>query len=65
VTGVSAYAIGTKVWLVATDKTAQEEVPQTLPIGSFMLTEEEAKALTRQMGMARAKVRFRLKRDAA
>jgi hypothetical protein len=60
--GISAYALGEKVWLVRTDKTAQVEFPQTIPIGSVVLTEQDAKAFTQQLGMARAAVRNRQKR---
>ena len=63
--GVSAYAIGERIWIVATEKTADENIPRTLPMGSLVLTEEEAKAFTRQLGMARAAVRNRMKRKSA
>lgn len=53
---ISAYVIGGKVWLVHTEKVAQETVPATLPISSVVLTPEEVKALTAQLYECRAKI---------
>jgi hypothetical protein len=49
---MSGYAIGKNVWLVRTAVVAQEEVPTTLPIGSTILTPDEAIALSRQLVLA-------------
>jgi hypothetical protein len=46
---LSAYAIGDKVWLVHTDSVAEPGVPNTLPIGSIILTPDEAVALKEQL----------------
>lgn len=39
---ISAYAIRGNVWIVRTDETAQETMPETLPMGSFVLDPDEA-----------------------
>ena len=51
---LSAYAIGGKVWIVRTDELAQSEVPKTLPIGSVILTPQEAQRLSEQLTKAGA-----------
>lgn len=49
---LSAYAIGNKVWLVRTDEVAQKDVPETLPMGSFVIEPGPAVDLYLQLGMA-------------
>jgi hypothetical protein len=49
---ISAYPIGGKVWLVSTNHVAQAEVPETLPLGSPVLTVDEAIALYVQLSEA-------------
>jgi hypothetical protein len=46
---ISAYPIGSKVWLVHTPKVADPDVPRTLPIGSIVLTVEQAKDVRHQL----------------
>ncbi len=46
---ISAYAIGSKVYVLSTAKAADPEMPRTLPIGSPALTAREALACAAQM----------------
>ena len=56
---ISAYAIGGKVWLVATPQVAQAVIPETLPIGSVILEYDEATRLLAQLGLAVGKLEQR------
>ena len=58
---ISAYAIGGKVWLVRTEQVADDRVPGTLPMGSVVLTPDEAHRLIRQLYGAEAKAKARVK----
>ncbi len=58
---ISAYPIGGKVWLVRTEKVADDRVPHTLPMGSIVLTPAEAHSLIRQLYEAEAKAKSRVK----
>jgi hypothetical protein len=60
---ISAYLIGARVWLVATPTVAQEEVPETVPIGSLILDYDEAARLLAQLGMAVGKLEQRKGRE--
>jgi hypothetical protein len=46
---VSAFAIGGKVWLVGTEEVASDTIPQTLPLGSIILTPDQAVKLGAQI----------------
>ncbi len=52
---MSAYRIGKKVWLVHTEQAAHAELPQNLPIGSVVLTTDEAASLAYQILAAASK----------
>ena len=47
---ISPYAISGKVWLVRTDEVAQVEIPTTLPLGSIVLSPDEAQKLYFALG---------------
>ena len=49
---ISAYAIGTRVWLVPTRAVAQQQVPGTLSVGSVILEVAQAKAIRDQLSDA-------------
>ncbi len=52
---LSAYRIGTKdpsIWIVSTSVAAEPATPRTLPIGSIVLTFDEAEALAEQIRKA-------------
>lgn len=59
---LSAFVIGRgypKVWVVSTEDVAQDDVPATLPIGSVVLTAQEALKLGQQMIAASAEAQRR------
>ena len=62
---LSAYTIGERVWVVHTGTVAEESVPETLPIGSVVLTPHEAKTLGAQMIHASAEAYRRTQKAGA
>jgi hypothetical protein len=46
---ISGFVIGGKVWLVRTKQAAEFAMPQTLPMGSIVLTPDEAVRLGSQI----------------
>jgi len=52
---LSAYRLGSKIWIVATERLADPTVPRTLPVGSVVLTVPEARLLAQQIIDAAAK----------
>lgn len=46
---VSAFAIGGRVWLVGTREVAEDQIPETLPLGSIVLDPRDAIRLGAQI----------------
>lgn len=56
---LSAYAIRDKIWLVATERVAEPDCGADPPLGSIMLTPDDAYKLSAQIYAAQRAVRQR------